>query len=121
MFDNVGGKIKVWAKINFFAIYAIIILIPAIIAGSIDGDGVVGFLAALVGATVGYPLAWTASAALYAFGQLVQDNEVIKRTIVSIQEQMNTNNVGGNASMKSKTNQKNVASITSDIDELPDL
>lgn len=100
MFENVGGKTKVWAKVNFWAIYAIIILTPAIIVGSITGEGDIGFLVALAGAAVGYPLAWTASAALYVFGQMVQDNEIIKNTMLSMREQMISNSVEGNAYVK---------------------
>ena len=66
LYENIGKKIKAWAKWIF-----IVEAIAAIIGGLLlifDGEGLIGFVILIAGPFV----AWVSSWLLYAFGELVE-------------------------------------------------
>ena len=78
LYENIGGKIKNWAKWMF-----IFEAIGAVIAGLVllftDEDLILyGLLTAICGPIVAYVSSWI----LYAFGQLVEDVERVRKNIV---------------------------------------
>jgi hypothetical protein len=85
LYDNIGGKIKGWAKWIFIveAIGAVIAGIALMVdAGDIDTlQFVMGIVTVVFGPLVAYVSSWL----LYAFGQLVEDIHIIriKQTIAS--------------------------------------
>lgn len=80
MFDNVGGKIKGVVK-GFFALLIIITIIISIVIWYNVADwhnGFVGFLAGGVTFGIGFFFAWLSCLAAYAFGQLVENSDIIR-------------------------------------------
>ena len=71
LFENIGAKIKKWARILF-----VIEVISAIIGGLalINEVGAIGVAVLVCGPFV----AWISSAILYAFGELVEDVHAIR-------------------------------------------
>lgn len=82
MFENIGGKIKKLASILTYVgiaascIIGIIIMCFAGYFGSICV--LIGFLVMFVGSL----LSWVSSFLLYGFGELVEDNEVMKKIML---------------------------------------
>ena len=91
MFDNVGAKLMVIAKV-FFWILAIGSAIGAIVFWVAAGNSryqsgtytALGFVSLIVGPL----LAWLSSLGLYAFGQLVDDGQHTRAKVESIYEKM---------------------------------
>ena len=91
MFDNVGAKLMVIAKV-FFWILAIGSAIGAIVFWVAAGNSryqsgtytALGFVSLIVGVLV----AWLSSLGLYAFGQLVDDGQHTRYFAQSIYEKM---------------------------------
>lgn len=79
MFENVGGKIKTLVKVVFFLEAIVFIVGGIIIASSYHRDEMIwtGVGVAVVGPLV----AWISSLALYAFGELVESNLRISRSV----------------------------------------
>ena len=77
MYDNIGGKLKLLAKIIFY-VQAISSAIGGLAVAAIDDDMVVyGLLIFLLG-----PLcAWVSSWFLYGFGELIETNSIIAKKI----------------------------------------
>ena len=69
-FDNIGGKIKNWAKL-IFAIEAI----TAVIAGLVIMNTTI--LAGLLVIVVGPIFAWISSWLMYGYGQLIENSDII--------------------------------------------
>ena len=72
-YDNIGGKIKGWAK-WIFAIEAIAAVIAGIVI-MVENEGaiLVGLLVIIFGPIV----AWVSSWLLYGFGQLIENSDII--------------------------------------------
>lgn len=72
-FDNIGRKIKGWAK-AIFALEAIAALIGGLALMSTDEDAVaIGLLIAILGPIV----AWISSWLLYGYGQLIENSDIV--------------------------------------------
>lgn len=81
MFENVGGKIKTLVKVMFF----LELLGSVIGAGILIPDCTDSEMWLALGIVVVGPLvAWISSLALYAFGELVESNMRISRSIGSL-------------------------------------
>ncbi len=79
MFDDPGAKLKLIAKIAFW-----LMIIACAITGFAIGageDAGLGFLLALAGAAVGVLLGWLSSITLYAFGELVDQIDLINKNL----------------------------------------
>lgn len=86
LYKNIGGKIKLWAKIIFIvgAITFIIVGTIMVVGDMIDGND---FSEGLYVLAVGPAVAWIATWILYAFGELVEKtckNEENTRDIVEL-------------------------------------
>ena len=74
LYENIGGKIKNWAK-WIFIIEAIGAIITGLVLLCTDEDLILyGLLTAICGPIVAYVSSWI----LYAFGELVEDVHVIR-------------------------------------------
>jgi DNA-directed RNA polymerase subunit M/transcription elongation factor TFIIS len=72
-FDNIGGKIKGWAK-RIFAIEAIAAVISGIVIMAQDEDMIlIGLLVVVFGPIV----AWVSTWILYGYGQLIENSDII--------------------------------------------
>ena len=72
-YDNIGGKIKGWAK-WIFAIEAIAAVISGFVLMAQDEDMIlIGLLVAVFGPIV----AWVSSWLLYGYGQLIENSDII--------------------------------------------
>ena len=72
-YDNIGGKIKGWAK-WMFAIEAIAAVISGFVLMAEDEDMIlVGLLIVVLGPIV----AWVSSWLLYGYGQLIENSDII--------------------------------------------
>lgn len=72
-FDNIGGKIKGWAK-WIFAIEAIAAVISGIVIMAQDEDMIlIGLLVVVFGPIV----AWVSTWILYGYGQLIENSDII--------------------------------------------
>jgi hypothetical protein len=71
MYDNIGGKIKVWA-VWIFIVEAIGAVIGGI-AMIANDNGLIGFLTMLIGPFVAWVFSWL----LYGFGQLIENSDII--------------------------------------------
>ena len=72
-YDNIGGKIKGWAK-WMFAIEAIAAVISGFVLMAQDEDMIlIGLLVAVFGPIV----AWVSSWLLYGYGQLIENSDII--------------------------------------------
>lgn len=112
LYENIGGKIKNWAKWMF-----IFEAIGAVIAGLVllftDEDLILyGLLTAICGPIVAYVSSWI----LYAFGQLVEDNERVRKNIV--QDETSAQCHTNHTSKKSTSDGKYGNAI---IDDVPDF
>ena len=73
MYDNIGGKIKILAKVSFI-VAAIAEVITGITIMAVNDDLVVyGLLVMIVGPIV----AWVSSWVLYGFGQLIENSDIV--------------------------------------------
>ncbi len=84
MFDDPGAKLKLIAKITFW-----LMIIACAITGFAIGAGEnasFGFLLSLAGAAVGVLLGWLSSITLYAFGELVEQTELIRNNLYVTRE-----------------------------------
>ncbi len=72
-YDNIGGKIKGWAK-WIFAVEAIAAVIGGFVLMAQDEDMI--FLGLLV-VVVGPIVAWVSSWLLYGYGQLIENSDII--------------------------------------------
>ena len=73
MYDNIGGKIKSWAKVSFL-VTAVIEVITGIALITTDEDpAVYGWLIMILGPIA----AWVSSWLLYGFGQLIENSDII--------------------------------------------
>ena len=72
LYENIGGKIKNWAK-WIFIVEAIGSIITAIVLPIASGDPDDFILISVLIAIVGPIVAWVGSWILYAFGELVED------------------------------------------------
>lgn len=77
LYENIGGKIKNWAK-WIFIVEAIGSIITAIVLPIASGDPDDFILISLLIAIVGPIVAWVGSWILYAFGELVEDVHAIR-------------------------------------------
>lgn len=73
MYNNIGGKIKVLAKIAFIAMAAITAIAGLGVIASDDDLIGVGVLMMFAGPVV----AWVSSWLLYGFGQLIENSDII--------------------------------------------
>ena len=93
MFDNIGGKIKTFAEtvayIGFFAFIIIGLIIMILgIANETFSLVIVGILVALIG----FLYCWVSVFLLYGFGQLVENSDIIARTLSpNYKEDLNDN------------------------------
>ena len=72
-YDNIGGKIKGWAK-WIFAIEAIAAVISGFVLMAQNEDMIlIGLLVAVLGPIV----AWVSSWLLYGYGQLIENSDII--------------------------------------------
>ena len=72
-YDNIGGKIKGWAK-WIFAIEAIAAVISGFVLMAQDEDMIlIGLLVVVFGSIV----AWVSSWLLYGYGQLIENSDII--------------------------------------------
>lgn len=89
MFNNIGGKIKVLAKILCWVgiVFSVIAGIGMIAAGNVvlngaspydSGTMVSGTVAGIVTIIVGSLLSWVGSFFAYGFGQLIENTDRIK-------------------------------------------
>jgi hypothetical protein len=77
LYQNIGGKIKNWAK-WIFILEAIGSIITAIVLPIASGDPDDFILISVLIAIVGPIVAWVGSWILYAFGELVEDVGTIR-------------------------------------------
>jgi len=82
MFNNIGNKIKTYAEIvSWIGIIACIIIgvisIISGIASATIGPIIVGLLVALIGCLT----CWISAFVLYGFGQLVENSDIIAKTL----------------------------------------
>ena len=88
-FDNIGTKIKnfakwsCWTTIILIWITAVIMFIQLIS----EGAGVVGFLIALAVVVFGPVIVWVGSWAMYAFGEFVEDTHAIRNKYYPTEEE----------------------------------
>ena len=73
MYDNIGGKIKGFAKVSFI-VAAIAEVITGIALMATDVDLILYGLLILI---VGPIIAWVSSWLLYGFGQLIENSDII--------------------------------------------
>lgn len=84
MFDNIGNKIKMLAKIEFY-----ILCVLSVIGGLVFFKSSV--LLGLVIIIAGVFFSWVAVIALYAFGQLVENSDKIANGTNNVVQQANVN------------------------------
>ena len=86
-FDNIGGKIKNWAKWIFIveAIGSIITGI-SLMASASDIDDIL-FMTGILTIFLGPIIAWVSSWILYAFGQLVEDIHAMRKKYYPMAEE----------------------------------
>lgn len=82
MFNNIGNKIKTYAEVvSWIGIIACIIIgvisIISGIASATIGPIIVGLLVALIGCLT----CWISAFVLYGFGQLVENSDIIAKTL----------------------------------------
>ena len=85
MFDNIGGKIKSWAE-RIFTIQVIVSIVGGIIIFGLH-VGLPALLLSLLVIVIGVFSAWLSFLFLYAFGQLVENSDII----VSLMSDKNDN------------------------------
>ncbi len=73
MYSNIGGKIKVLAKVIACIGVVICIIYGFVMLVSMEGMALIGFLIM----TVGSLLSWLSSLVLYGFGELVENSSII--------------------------------------------
>ena len=79
MFDNIGGKIKMLAKVLcWIGIIGSVITGFSLMAFLSRGIGFLGVLLGLLVAGVGCLFAWIGSFFTYGFGQLIENTDRIK-------------------------------------------
>lgn len=89
MFDNIGGKIKTWAKVLCWIgmLTSVIVGIVTMVAGSSGaryyGSGMTagGFFGGLLIAVVGALASWIGSFLLYGFGELIETSKAIEKKL----------------------------------------
>lgn len=93
MFKNPGQKLKLLAKIVFYVLLflPLVIGIVLIVSGLLDGVGGYGvtFPAVLFGILllgIGLLNAWLSSILLYAFGELIEYTRAIKKDVEKIRK-----------------------------------
>jgi len=93
MFNNPGKKLKFLAKIVFYVLLflPLVIGIVLIFSGLLDGIGgyAITFSTVLVGVLLvlfGILNAWLSSILLYSFGQLVEDTQKTRKAVEKILE-----------------------------------
>ena len=99
MFNNIGGKIKGLARF-IFVLCLIIYVLAAIAGGIMVGIGigrsneilgiVLGFGAFVLGAAIGFLIAWIGSFFLFGLGQLIEDTEINRKTNQEILRKLQT-------------------------------
>lgn len=81
MFNNIGGKLKVWAKILCYAGMSLSLIIGSIIMimGGVTGMITfgIGFLTIVGGSLV----SWISSFWAYGFGTLVENSDIIAKKV----------------------------------------
>ena len=77
MFDNIGGKIKTMAKVLLW-IGIVSSLVGGIVLIAIDDDLIPAGIGAFVGGSL---LSWLGSFLIYGFGQLIEDNQALRRKL----------------------------------------
>lgn len=83
MFTNIGTKIKTTAKV--FAWVGIILSVLAGVALTMSAGFIGGILVAIVGSL----LSWVGSLALYGFGELVENSDILTNLAVKADRQKN--------------------------------
>ncbi len=73
MFSNVGGKIKILAKITAWIGIVICVIYGFVMLVSVEDMALVGLLIM----TVGSLLSWISALVLYGFGELVENSTII--------------------------------------------
>ncbi len=73
MYSNIGGKIKVFAKVIACIGVVICIIYGFVMLVSMEGMALIGLLIM----TVGSLLSWLSSLVLYGFGELVENSSII--------------------------------------------
>ena len=81
MFNNIGGKIKFWAKVVCWAGIVISVITGlSLIATGIVADSVIGILAGFFTPFIGAGLSWVGSLFIYGFGQLIENTDIMVQT-----------------------------------------
>jgi len=86
LYENIGGKIKKWAK-WMFIVEAIGSIITAIVLPIASGDPDDFILISVLIAIVGPIVAWVGSWILYAFGELVEDTHAMRKKYYPMAEE----------------------------------
>ena len=86
LYENIGGKIKNWAK-RIFIVEAIGSIITAMALPNASGDPDDFILISLLIAIVGPIVAWVGSGILYAFGELVEDTHAMRKKYYPMAEE----------------------------------
>lgn len=120
MFDNVGSRIMLIARISVFAgtIAFIISGIVAIIYGVDDGEGWIIF-GGFCGMILSFPMAYLVNLPLYALGALVENSDIIAKNIVPKHNGAASASVGSTINnVATKTNEDDVSRKKAELDRL---
>lgn len=109
MFNEIGKKIKMLAKVSFYIMAGIIGIVGIVVAvSSIDEEPLVSFLT-LLGTALVIFFAWIATFVLYGFGELIDKAcEISDKLEMNEKSNVNSNyNQSSNYNQNSKYNKKN--------------
>ena len=100
MFDDVGGKIKKYAKVVFWigAILAGLMVLLTIIEGVNSSEGLAYAIGALIGGGIMVLFSWLGCLFVYAYGEIAEQSEMqtnLLYQLINIQSEKGQNKANG--------------------------
>ena len=99
MFDNIGGKIKSLAK-TVTVLGIIISVVAGVVLMAAGRNG--GFIPGLITMAIGSLAAWLGSFLLYGFGTLVENSDIIARSMSNLKTEEGTRPLSSISPLASK-------------------
>ena len=82
MFNNIGNKIKTYAEVvSWIGIIVSIIIGVIFIISGIASETVVPIIVGILAASIGCLFCWISAFVLYGFGQLVENSDILVKTL----------------------------------------
>lgn len=77
MFNNIGSKLKILAKIYCYAGISLSLIVGSVIMALGGANGGLAFLIGLLTVVVGSLVSWIGSFRVYGFGTLVENSDIM--------------------------------------------